>query len=78
LELKYIYYEKNLKKISLLALIVTVFSCNDSDLVIDSVLKTQQAVAFKNFSYQWLTYASGVNFTSANLNLNDATPFTLC
>jgi hypothetical protein len=38
--------KKYLKKISLLALIVTVFSCNDSDLVIDSVLKNTTSGGF--------------------------------
>jgi hypothetical protein len=50
--------KKIFKKISLLALIVTVFSCNDSDLVIDSVLKTQQAVAFLGTLAINKTYAS--------------------
>jgi hypothetical protein len=47
-------------------LIVTVFSCNDSDLVIDSVLKTQRWL-LRTLAINGTTYASGVNFTSANL-----------
>jgi hypothetical protein len=65
LKLKYIYYEKIFKKISLLALIVTVFSCNDSDLVIDSVLKNTTSGGFlRTLAINGTTYASGVNFTS--------------
>jgi hypothetical protein len=45
METKNIYImKKYLKKISLLALIVTVFSCNDSD--IDSVLKNTTSGGF--------------------------------
>jgi hypothetical protein len=49
-------------------LIVTVFSCNDSDLVIDSVLKNTTSGGFlRTLVINGTTYASGVNFTSANL-----------
>jgi hypothetical protein len=71
--------KKIFKKISLLALIVTIFSCYDSDLVIDNVLKNTTSGGFlRTLAINGTTYASGVNFTSANLTFgSDATPFTL-
>jgi hypothetical protein len=62
--------KKYLKKISLLALIVTVFSCNDSDLVIDS-LKTQQG------QDQWHDLCPRLNFAVTRLTFGSDAPFTL-
>jgi hypothetical protein len=58
--------KKYLKKISILALIQTVFACNDSDLVIDGVLNDTTSGGFlRTLVINGTMVQSGVNLTQA-------------
>jgi hypothetical protein len=71
--------KKIFKKISILALIATVFACNESDLVIDGVLNNTTSGGFlRTLVINGTTVQSGVNFSNASLTFGkDETPFSL-